>query len=81
MDTPKTQVEYAFCLQPHAQMDKKQMEMVIVFQLMFNLSVQVDTKVMEMESVSWFLDQLKTHNQQLSKLLWILLLNPLLPQL
>ena len=52
MDTPKTQVEYAFCLQPHAQMDKKQMEMVIVFQLMFNLSVQVDTKVMEMESVS-----------------------------
>ena len=51
MDTPKTQAECAFCLQLYAQMDKNQMEMVIVFPQQFKLSVQVDTKVMEMESV------------------------------
>jgi hypothetical protein len=31
MDTPKTQVECAFCQQLFVQMDKNQMEMVIAF--------------------------------------------------
>ena len=81
MDTPKIQVECAFCQQLFVQMGKNQMEMVIVFLQMFQVSVQADTQVMEMESVFWFLKHLNNHNLQLSNKQCKLLLVPFLSQL
>ena len=50
MDILKIPVEFVFCLQLYAKLDTNLMETVIAFLLLFILSVQLDTRVLETES-------------------------------